>query len=85
VIVSHRRRWSMAGGAVVVPAEVADEIRRLHEAGYGRHKIAATLNRREVPTASGRGRWWSETVRAVLDDNAYRRQYQRQYRAGWGR
>jgi Recombinase len=69
----------------VVPAEVADEIRRMSAAGYGRPTIAATLNRRGVPTASGRGRWWPETVHAVLDDNAYRRQYQRQYRAGWGR
>jgi len=55
--------------------------------GYGRHTIAAVLNARQVPTASGRGQWWPSTVAAVLDRGAYRRTYQRAYRArvDWGR
>lgn len=68
------------------PATVA-LVEDLTARGYSTHTVAAALNARQVPTASGRGQWWPATVAAVLDRGAYRRTYMRAYRAreDWGR
>lgn len=64
-----------------VPADVAAEVHDLAARGYGSHTIAAILNNRRVPTASGRGQWWTASVAAILDGGEYRRTYMRAYRA----
>ena len=46
-------------------AEAEREMRRMRAAGYGFATIAATLNRRGVPTARG-GRWYPSTIAKVL-------------------
>ena len=43
------------------------EIVRLRAAGYGAAETARSLNRRGVPTPTGRGQWWPETVRRHAD------------------
>lgn len=52
------------------------------EAGYGWAPIARSLNRRGVPTPSGRGRWWPDTARRHADVEARQRynDYQRRYK-----
>lgn len=52
-------------------------------AGYGPTVIARSLNRRGVPTPSGRGRWWPETVKRYGDPGAAEawRRYIADYRA----
>ena len=46
------------------PAAVAaPEILRLRAEGYGPAAIARSLNRRGVPTPTGRGKWWPDTVK----------------------
>lgn len=59
------------------------EISRLRAAGYGAAETARSLNRRGVPTPSGRGRWHPETVRRHADPAvaAQWREYIRGYRA----
>ena len=39
------------------------EIHRLQAQGYGPTAIARSLNRRKIPTPSGRGRWHPDTVK----------------------
>ena len=58
------------------------EISRLRAAGYGAAETARSLNRRGVPTPSGRGRWHPETVRRHADPAvaAQWRDYMRGYR-----
>jgi hypothetical protein len=72
-----------------VSEDVAAQVHDLAARGYRPPTIAAALNRRGVPTPSGRGEWWAASVAAVLDGGAYRRTYMRAYRererAGWGR
>lgn len=59
----------------------AAEIHRMWAAGYGDAVVARSLNARSVPTPSGRGRWWPETVRRHADPvararwNAYIHRY----------
>ena len=60
--------------------EARAEIVRLQAAGYGYTTIANSLNRRGVPTPSGRGRWHPETVKRHLDPGPWR-DYIRRYRA----
>ena len=43
------------------------EIVRLRAAGYGATAVARSLNSRGVPTPTGRGQWWPETVRRHAD------------------
>ena len=43
------------------------EIVRLRAAGYGAAETARSLNRRGIPTPTGRGRWHPETVRRHAD------------------
>ena len=43
------------------------EIVRLRAAGYGPSAVARSLNQRGVPTPSGRGRWFPETVKRHAD------------------
>jgi hypothetical protein len=43
------------------------EISRLRAAGYGAAETARSLNARGVPTPTGRGKWWPETVRRHAD------------------
>lgn len=59
------------------------EIIRLRAQGLGPTAIARSLNRRRVPTPSGRGRWHPDTVTRHVDPT-YRernRRYMRTYRA----
>lgn len=57
------------------------EIVRLQAEGYGLAKIARSLNTRQVPTPSGRGQWWPDTVRRHVDPGPWAA-YIRRYRAG---
>lgn len=43
------------------------EINRLRAAGYGPTAIARSLNARGIPTPTGRGGWWPQTVRRHVD------------------
>jgi hypothetical protein len=56
------------------------EIQRMRAAGYGRTEIARTLNIRGVPTPSGRGQWWADTVRRFVEPQPWS-EYMRDYRA----
>jgi len=64
------------------PPKVAavPEILRLRAQGYGPSAIARNLNRRGVPTPSGRGRWWPDTIKRHIDPGPWR-EYMRRYRA----
>jgi len=59
------------------------EIHRLRARGLGPAAIARSLNRRRVPTPSGRGRWHPDTVRRHADPTYRVRNaaYMRAYRA----
>jgi len=63
------------------------EIVRLRASGLGASEVARSLNRRGVPTPTGRGRWWPETVKRHADPvHAARwRLYIADYRARTGR
>jgi hypothetical protein len=59
------------------------EIVRLRAQGYGHTEIARHLNSLGVPTPSGRGQWWPDTVRRHVDPGPWRdyiRHYRRQHR-----
>lgn len=55
-------------------------ILRLHADGLGPTSIARHLNATGVPTPSGRGRWWPETVVRHRDPATWAA-YMRAYRA----
>lgn len=83
--VNGQLRLDDALGTFVVtipPAPVAarPEIVRLQAAGYGATAIARSLNRRQIPTPSGRGQWWPDTVRRHVDPGPWR-DYIRRYRS----
>jgi hypothetical protein len=65
----------------VPPAINADaEIARLRTQGYGWRSVAASLNRRGVPTPSGRGQWHCNTAYRHVNRDvwaAYMRRYRR--------
>lgn len=63
------------------------EIVRLRAQGHGPTAIARSLNTRAVPTPSGRGRWYPETVTRHADPAARARwaSYIAGYRARNGR
>lgn len=47
--------------------ETLELVKSLYESGLYTHvSLAEELNKRNVPTATGRGKWWSRTVRQVL-------------------
>jgi Recombinase len=60
--------------------EARAEIARLKAEGYGPTAIARSLNARRVPTASGRGMWYPDTVRRSLEPAKWAA-YIRRYRA----
>lgn len=56
------------GGPRPAPrVEARAEIVRLRASGLGAAEVARSLNRRGVPTPTGRGRWWPETVKRHAD------------------
>jgi hypothetical protein len=63
-----------------VTIEARAEIARLHADGHGPTAIARSLNARGIPTPTGRGRWYPETVQRHHDPAAWR-EYMRRYRA----
>jgi hypothetical protein len=54
-------------GAPAPTLDARAEIVRLRAAGYGPTVIARTLNVRGVPTPTGRGQWWPETVKRHVE------------------
>lgn len=51
-----------------VPGPTAKEqIGELRERGYSYTDIARSLNQRRVPTPSGRGQWWRDSVQRHYD------------------
>ena len=60
--------------------QAGPEIMRLKAQGYGPSAIARSLNRRNIPTMSGRGRWHPDTVKRYVDPAPWR-DYMRRYRA----
>jgi hypothetical protein len=55
------------------------EIVRLQAQGYRPSEIARSLNARQVPTPSGRGQWWPDSVRRHVDPGPWA-DYIRRYR-----
>jgi len=58
------------------------EIARMRAQGYSWHVIAANLNRRGVPTASGQGQWWPASCLRAVDRpqwNSYMRAYRQRH------
>lgn len=68
-------RLGRQGPAIAARAEIV----RLQAGGYGPTEIARTLNVRGVPTPTGRGIWWPETVKRHVDGAAWAA-YMRSYR-----
>jgi hypothetical protein len=68
------------------PVDTRAEISRLWAAGYTTAAITRSLNGRQIPTPSGRGRWHPDSVRRHADPiahdrwNAYIRGYRRRRR-----
>jgi Recombinase len=60
------------------------EIARLQARGYGWTAIARSLNNRNIPTPSGRGRWHPDSVRRHIHPAPWR-DYIRRYRLTHGR
>ena len=64
------------------------EIVRLQSEGYGPTHIARSLNARAIPTPSGRGRWYPESVQRHVNPQPWARQiarYRARRRANGGR
>ena len=55
------------GRPSVLPHQLVKEIRTAHADGRSLAQIARDLNAAGTPTAHGGARWWSSTVRAVLE------------------
>lgn len=62
------------------PVAARPVIGQLRAAGYGWSTIARQLNTGGVPTPTGRGRWYPETVMRHLDPERHAA-YMRDYRA----
>jgi hypothetical protein len=60
--------------------EAKAEILRLRAAGFGHSEIARTLNARAIPTPTGRGQWWPDTVKRHVNPGPWRA-YIRRYRS----
>lgn len=61
------------GNLVIVPEE-ADIVRRIFMdflAGKSTRKIATDLNKDNIPTATGRGKWHDSTIRSMLRNEKY--------------
>jgi len=56
------------------------EIVRLRGEGYGLTEVARSLNARGIPTPSGRGHWWPDSVRRHVEPGPWA-EYVRRYRA----
>jgi hypothetical protein len=69
----------VGSGRTPDPDPARGEIARLRAAGLGWKAIARDLNDRQVPTPSGRGRWWPESVRRHYEPGAWSA-YMRAYR-----
>lgn len=52
--------------------DARDEIARLRLRGYSWHKIADSLNARQIPTPSGRGVWWPSSAQHHADPSGWR-------------
>ena len=77
--VSYRDGNDICGCTPTPRVEARSEIVRLKSAGYGPSEIARSLNARAVPTPTGRGRWWPDTVKRHIDPAPWRA-YIRRYR-----
>ena len=62
-------------------AKTQDMVIRMRASGESWRSIAATLNKRNVPTSSGRGVWYASTVMRGLDGSRWAA-YMREYRRG---
>lgn len=67
----------LTGPAPTVQAR--PQIVELRAAGQSWSSVARTLNARGVPTPTGRGMWWPESVRRHVDPAPWR-DYIRRYR-----
>lgn len=56
------------------------EITRLQREGVSLNGIARSLNGRGIPTPSGRGQWWPDSVKRHVDPGPWA-DYIRRYRA----
>lgn len=50
----------------LLPPEILLEIRKMHANGLSQRRIVEELNRRQVPTARGRGKWGLDSVQRAL-------------------
>jgi hypothetical protein len=66
---------------IVVTGGARPIIAALRAAGISWHGVARTLNAQGVPTPSGRGRWYGETVNRHANPTAHAA-YMRDWRAG---
>jgi hypothetical protein len=67
------------GAAPAAGIHARAEIIRLKAEGLGPAAIAARLNAGQVPTPSGRGQWWPDSVRRHVDPGPWA-DYIRRYR-----
>jgi hypothetical protein len=67
------------GAAPPATLQARAEIVRLKNQGLGPAAIAAQLNAQRIPTASGRGQWWPDTVRRHVHPGPWA-DYMRRYR-----
>ena len=76
----HLGTFRVAYGSPRPTVSAHTEIVRLRAAGYGPTGIARSLNKRQIPTPSGKGRWHPQTVARYVDPAPWR-DYMRRYRA----
>ena len=70
----------LTGDLTAPRVQARAEISRLQASGYSATQIARSLNRRAIPTPTGRGQWWPETVKRHVNPEPWAR-YIARYRA----
>ncbi len=65
-LLAKRRRGEHVGRRSLLAPDVVQRIVSAHRDGQTLVSVAASLNAEGVPTATGSGRWYPSTVRAVL-------------------
>lgn len=69
-VMAERGKTKHMGRKRQLPSEVVERIKAARAAGLSMAKIAAALNVDGVPTAQGGSKWYSSTIKAVLDSTA---------------
>jgi DNA invertase Pin-like site-specific DNA recombinase len=81
-LAAKRAKGERTGPGPLLDPAVRREIAARVEAGQSKKSLAAELNARGVPTATGRGRWYPSTILAVCRSVAYDDELERARRRG---